>query len=51
MHENLDDVVDEPLIEAMKNMPVGAIKPKQDEEYVILIKRATRLWESWEATK
>jgi hypothetical protein len=26
--ENLDDVSDEPLREAMKNMPIGAIKPK-----------------------
>jgi hypothetical protein len=30
--KNLDDVGDEPLREAMKNMPVGAIKPKEDEE-------------------
>jgi hypothetical protein len=30
-HENLDDEVDEPLREAMKNIPVGAIKPKEDE--------------------
>ena len=29
-HENLDDVGDEPLGEAMKNMPIGAIKPKED---------------------
>jgi hypothetical protein len=27
--ENLDDVGDEPLREAMKNMPIGAIKPKK----------------------
>jgi hypothetical protein len=26
--ENLDDVGDEPLREAMKNMPIGSIKPK-----------------------
>jgi hypothetical protein len=32
--ENLDDVCDEPLREAMKNMPIGAIKPKEDEEEV-----------------
>jgi hypothetical protein len=32
--ENLDDVGDEPLREAMKNMPIGAIKPKEDEEEV-----------------
>jgi hypothetical protein len=31
-HENFDDVGDEPLREAMKNMPIGAIKPKEDEE-------------------
>jgi hypothetical protein len=30
--ENLDDVGDESLREAMKNMPIGAIKPKEDEE-------------------
>jgi hypothetical protein len=30
--ENLDDVGDEPLTEAMKNMPIGAIKPKEDED-------------------
>ena len=30
--ENLDDVGDEPLREAKKNMPIGAIKPKEDEE-------------------
>jgi hypothetical protein len=32
--ENLYDVGDEPLREAMKNMPIGAIKPKEDEEEV-----------------
>jgi hypothetical protein len=32
--ENLDDVGDEPLREAMKNMPIGAIKLKEDEEEV-----------------
>jgi hypothetical protein len=32
--DNLDDVGDEPLREAMKNMPIGAIKPKEDEEEV-----------------
>lgn len=31
---NLDDVGTEPLREAMKNMLVGAIKLKEDEEYV-----------------
>jgi hypothetical protein len=30
--ENLDDVGDEPIREAMKNMPIGTIKPKEDEE-------------------
>jgi hypothetical protein len=30
--ENLDDVGDEPLREAMKNMPIGAIKPKEDDD-------------------
>jgi hypothetical protein len=30
--ENLDDVGDEPLREAMKNMPIGAIKPKEDKK-------------------
>jgi hypothetical protein len=29
--ENLDDAGDEPLREAMKNMPIAAIKPKEDE--------------------
>jgi hypothetical protein len=33
-HENLDDVGDEPIREAMKNIPIGAIKPKEDEEGV-----------------
>jgi hypothetical protein len=32
--ENCDDVGDEPLREAMKNMPVGDIKPKDDEDDV-----------------
>jgi hypothetical protein len=32
--ENLDDVGDEPLSEAVNNMPIGAIKPKEDEEEV-----------------
>jgi hypothetical protein len=31
-HENLDDVGDEPLREAMKNIPVGDIKPKDNED-------------------
>ena len=31
-HENLDDVGDEPLREAMKNMPIGAINPQEVEE-------------------
>ena len=32
--ENLDDVGDEPLREAMKNILVGDIKPKDDEDDV-----------------
>jgi hypothetical protein len=32
--ENCDDVGDKPLREAMKNMPVGDIKPKDDENDV-----------------
>jgi hypothetical protein len=32
--ENLDDVGDGPLRKAMKNMPIRAIKPKEDEEDV-----------------
>jgi transposase InsO family protein len=36
-HENLEDVCDEPLREAMKNIPVGAIKPKEDEDEVQII--------------
>ena len=36
-HENLNDVGDEPLREAMKNIPVGDIKLKDDEDDVQLI--------------
>ena len=36
-HENLDDVGDESLREAMKNIPVGDIKPKDDEDDVQVI--------------
>jgi hypothetical protein len=36
--ENLDDVSDEPLREAMNNMSIGAIKLKEDEEEVQDIK-------------
>jgi hypothetical protein len=36
-HENLDDVGDEPLREAMKNILVGDIKPKDDEDDVQVI--------------
>jgi hypothetical protein len=36
-HENLDDVGDEPLREAMKNILVGDIKPKDDEDEVHVI--------------
>jgi hypothetical protein len=35
--KNCDDVGDEPLREAMKNMPVGDIKPKDDEDDVQII--------------
>ena len=31
-HENLEDVGDEPLREVMKNILVGDIKPKDDED-------------------
>ena len=37
VHENLDDVGDEPLREAMKNIPVGDIKPNYDEDDVQVI--------------
>ena len=33
-HENLDDVGDEPLRKAMKNIPVGDIKPKDDVQVI-----------------
>ena len=33
-YENVDDVGDEPLREAMKNIPVGDIKPKDNEDDV-----------------
>ena len=36
-HENLDDVGDEPLREAMKNISVGDIKPKDDEDDIQVI--------------
>ena len=36
-HENLDDVGDEPLRETMKNIPVGDMKPKDDEDDVQVI--------------
>ena len=36
-HENLDNVGDEPLREAMKNILVGDIKPKDDEDDVQVI--------------
>ena len=35
--ENLDDVGDEPLREAMKNISVGDIKPKEDDDEVQVI--------------
>jgi hypothetical protein len=37
--ENLDDVGDKPLRVAMKNMPIGAIKLKEDEEEMQNIER------------
>ena len=33
-HENLDDVGDEPLREAMKNISIGDIMPNDDEDDV-----------------
>jgi hypothetical protein len=36
-HEIFDDVSDEPLREAMKNILVGDIKPKDDEDEVHVI--------------
>ena len=36
-HDNLDDVGDEPLREAMKNILVGDIKPKDDKDDVQVI--------------
>ena len=36
-HENLDDVGDEPLREAMKNIPVDNIKSIEDDEEVQII--------------
>ena len=36
-HENLDDVGDEPLREAIKNILVEDIKPKDDEDDVQVI--------------
>ena len=36
-HENLDDVGDEPLRQAMKNILVRDIKPKDDEDDVQMI--------------
>ena len=36
-HDNLNDVGEEPLREAMKNIPVGDIKPNDDEDDVQVI--------------
>ena len=36
-HVNLDDLGDEPFREAMKNIPVGDIKPKDDGDDVQVI--------------
>ena len=33
-HENLDDVGDEPLREAVKSIPVGDIEPKDDVQVI-----------------
>ena len=33
-HENLEDVGDEPLREAMMNIPFGDIKPKDDVQVI-----------------
>jgi hypothetical protein len=33
---NCDDVGDEPLREAMKNMPMGDIKPKDDDDVQVI---------------
>jgi len=35
--DNLDDVGGEPLRDAMKNMPVGDIKPQEDDDDVQVI--------------
>jgi hypothetical protein len=40
-HENLDDAGDEPFSEVMKNMPIRAIKPKEDEYEVQVIDMAS----------
>jgi hypothetical protein len=37
VHENLDDVGDEPLRKVMKNILVGDIKPKDNEDEVHVI--------------
>jgi hypothetical protein len=34
-HENCDDVGNEPLREAMKNMPIGDVKPKEEDSSTV----------------
>ncbi|WVZ89201.1 hypothetical protein U9M48_035633 [Paspalum notatum var. saurae] len=34
VHVDVADIDEEPLVEAMKNMPIGDIKPKEDEDEV-----------------
>jgi hypothetical protein len=36
-HENCDDVGNEPLREAMKNMPIGDVKPKEEDDYEVQV--------------
>ncbi|WVZ70159.1 hypothetical protein U9M48_018847 [Paspalum notatum var. saurae] len=36
-HVDVVDIDEEPLVEAMKNMPIGDIKPKEDDEEVQIV--------------
>ncbi|WVZ58312.1 hypothetical protein U9M48_008593 [Paspalum notatum var. saurae] len=36
-HVDVVDIDEEPLVEAMKNMPIGDIKPKEDEDEVQIV--------------
>ncbi|WVZ64516.1 hypothetical protein U9M48_014018 [Paspalum notatum var. saurae] len=36
-HVDVVDINEEPLVEAMKNMPIGDIKPKEDEDEVQIV--------------